>query len=241
MKAKKYPQYVVGRNSSLYFAIGLSVMLSVSYGLLNFKSYDNSNDLVEVLTFDEELDEIIPITEQIKTPPPPPPPPAAPEIITVIEDVADIEETVIESSETNQEEEIEERVSVEDVEVEEIDEYIEVPFAVIEKVPIFPGCKGSTNSALKKCFQEKMNEHLMKNFEYPNVAMELGIHGRVIVIFVIDANGVVSNIRARGPDKMLEKEASRIISLLPKMIPGKQRGRPVNVPYSVPINFKILH
>ena len=157
----------------------------------------------------------------------------------MVEDVEEIEETIIESTEITQEEGIEERdVSVEDVDVEEVDEYVEVPFAIIEKAPVFPGCSGN-NAELKRCFQQKMEEHLLKNFQYPEVAMEMGIRGRVYVMFIIDDTGCVANIRSRGPDKLLEKEAERIISLLPKMTPGKQRGHPVNVPYSIPINFRI--
>ena len=71
------------------------------------------------------------------------------------------------------------------------------------------------------------------------MALELGIHGRVFVVFSIDNNGSVSGIKTRGPDKSLEKEAERIFSKLPKMIPGKQRGKKVKVPYSIPVNFKL--
>ena len=92
---------------------------------------------------------------------------------------------------------------------------------------------------LRSVFREKMNKHLAKNYKYPEAAMELGINGKVFVMFVINSEGYVSNIRTRGPDKILEKEANRIIALLPKMTPGKQRGRAVNVPYSIPINFKL--
>ena len=59
-------------------------------------------------------------------------------------------------------------------------------------------------------------------------------------MFAIDKNGVVTNIKTRGPDKILEKEAIRIISLLPKMTPGMQRGKAVKVTYSLPINFKYV-
>ena len=157
MEAKKNPNLEIGRNSSLYFAIGLNIMLFLTYSALNYKTYDKAENIVEVLSVGDELIEEIPVTEQIQTPPPPPPPKAAPEIITIVEDIDDIEETVIESSETSQDAIVEERdVSVEDVEVEEVEEYIEVPFAVIEKVPIFPGCeKYSSNADLKKCFQGK--------------------------------------------------------------------------------------
>ena len=65
------------------------------------------------------------------------------------------------------------------------------------------------------------------------------MQGRVIVIFMIDKDGSITGIRSRGPDNLLEREAERIISKLPKMIPGKQRGRAVKVPYSIPIHFKL--
>ena len=129
---------------------------------------------------------------------------------------------------------------VEDLDVEEFEEDIEVPFAVIENVPVYPGCKGTGNDELKKCFQENITKHIIENFKYPGQAIELGLDGKVYVVFVINSTGVVSRIRTRGPHKILENEASRIIKLLPKMEPGKQRGKAVNVPYSVPINFQYL-
>ena len=173
------------------------------------------------------------MTEQIKTPPPPPPP-AAPEVIEVVEDEEEVEETVIESTETSQEEEV---VEIEEVEVEEVEEDISVPFAVIEDVPVFPGCEGAKDK--KACFQEMMQEHIRKNFRYPEIAQEMGVQGRVSVIFVIQKDGSIGDIRMRGPDKNLEAEARRIIEKLPKMTPGKQRGRPVKVPFSIPITFKL--
>lgn len=84
-----------------------------------------------------------------------------------------------------------------------------------------------------------MNAHVVKNFNYPQTALDMGIKGRVFVIFVISPEGEITKVRTRGPDKILEDEAQRIISKLPKMIPGKQRGKPVSVPFSLPINFKM--
>ena len=67
----------------------------------------------------------------------------------------------------------------------------------------------------------------------------MGIQGRVHVMFVIDKDGTITGIQARGPDKNQEKEALRIIGKLPNMTPGKQRGRAVRVPFSYPINFRL--
>ncbi|MBC2845802.1 energy transducer TonB [Winogradskyella flava] len=238
MEVKKNPKANVGRNSNLYFAVGLNVMLLLTYLGLEHKTYETEATKIDILMLSDQLEEDIPITT-INIPPPPPPKQVVTEAITIVEDVEEVEETVIESTEIGQDDIIEERVvSVEEVEVEEVEEDIEVPFAVIEKVPQFPGCTGN-NDELKACFQRKMQEHLQKNFRYPDAAQDLNIQGRVFVFFLIDKHGKVSRIKSRGPDTLLETEAERIISLLPKMVPGKQRNQPVGVPYSVPINFKL--
>ncbi len=235
MQLKKNPKADLTKNSSFYFAIGLAVVLFVSWQAIEWKTYEKTGYGYESLNVEDEDDEEVPITEQIKTPPPPPPPPPAPEVIEIVEDEEEVEETVIESTETDQEEIVE----VEDIEVEDDFEDVDVPFAVIEDVPIFPGCEKVAKSQRRACFQEKMNKHIRKNFRYPEIAQEMGIQGRVYVQFVIAKDGSITSIRMRGPDKNLEKEANRIISRLPKMTPGKQRGRAVRVPFSIPITFRL--
>ena len=116
---------------------------------------------------------------------------------------------------------------------------LDVPFAIIEDVPLFPGCERVKKSQRRKCFQEKMARHISKNFRYPEFAQRIGIEGRVYVQFIIDKDGSATGIRSRGPHKTLEREANRIIQKLPKMTPGKHRGKPVRVPFFIPITFKI--
>ncbi len=231
MQKKKNPKADLRKYSGLFLAAGLCLILFISWQAIEFKSYERQYDL-ESLNVEDDDDEEIPITEQIKTPPPPPPPPA-PEIIEVVEDEEEIEETIIESTETDQEE------VVEEVEVLEEEVDVDVPFAIIEDVPLFPGCERVPKSDRRKCFQEQIQKHISKNFRYPEIAQEMGIQGRVFVQFMIGKDGNISGIRTRGPDKNLEKEANRIISKLPRMIPGKQRGRPVRVPFSIPITFRL--
>ena len=233
MEPKKNPKADLTKNSSLYFVIGLFMLMLFTYVAFEWKTYDEVNDYDISMNVDDLLDEEVPMTEQIKTPPPPPPP-AAPEIIEVVEDEEEVEETVIESTETSQEEEI---VEVEDVVVEEVEEDIDVRFAVIEDVPVFPGCENEKDK--RACFNSMIQKHIGKNFRYPEIAQEMGVQGRVSVMFVIQKDGSIGNIRMRGPDKNLEAEAARIIGKLPKMTPGKQRGRAVRVPFSIPINFKL--
>ncbi|MEZ4968690.1 MAG: energy transducer TonB [Flavobacteriaceae bacterium] len=235
MELKKNPKADLTRNSGLYFVIGLVLVMLLTYIAFEWKTYDDDNNFDYTMNVEDTLDEEVPMTEQIKTPPPPPPP-AAPEIIEVVEDEEEVEETVIESTETSQEEEV---IEVADVEVEEVEEEVDVPFAVIEDVPIFPGCENEPKNKLRECFNSMIQKHIGKNFRYPEIAQEMGVQGRVNVMFVIQKDGSIGNVRMRGPDKNLEEEAARIISKLPKMTPGKQRGRPVRVPFSIPINFKL--
>ena len=233
MRPKKSEKADLAKNSSLYFVIGLAFILLVSWQAIEWKTYKKTYGY-EALNVEDDDDEEIPITEQIKTPPPPPPPPPpAPEVIEIVEDEEEVEETVIESTETDEEE------IVEIVEVEEEDLDVDVPFAVIEDVPIFPGCESVAKSQRRACFQEQMNKHIRRNFRYPEIAQEMGIQGRVYVNFIIAKDGSITNIRMRGPDKNLENEAQRIISRLPQMTPGKQRGRAVRVPFSIPITFRL--
>jgi len=135
MEPKKNPKADIGKNSSLYFVIGLALVMLLVLGGLEYKNYDDDSGYDISLNVEDQLDEEVPMTEQIKTPPPPPPP-AAPEVIEVVEDEEEVEETVIESTETSQDEEV---MEVEDVVVEEVEEDISVPFAVIEDVPVLGG------------------------------------------------------------------------------------------------------
>ena len=110
---------------------------------------------------------------------------------------------------------------------------------IFSLVPVFPGCEKLSEIKKRGCFQEKMNRHIAKHFRYPEIAQKKGIQGKVYVQFMIGKDGSISGIRTRGPDKNLEKEAKRIISLLPKIKPGEIGGIKVRVPFSMPIGFKL--
>ncbi len=239
MLPKKYIKADLNQYRSIFFLVGLVVVLFLTWQVLELKvSYKEKEEILSVVNVEDNTPLDIPITEKINLPPPPQPL-AIPEVIEIVDDNEEVEESIIESTETNQEEAITNIVKVDDVEVVEEEEIIEVPFAVIENVPVFPGCEGLSQAKQRDCFQEKMMKHVQKHFKYPSMAQELGIQGKVYVQFSIGPDGVVSEIRSRGPDESLEKEAERIIKLLPKMQPGKQRGTPVKVPYSIPITFKL--
>jgi protein TonB len=185
--------------------------------------------------------------EAILTMPPvqklPPPPPPAPEVIQIVDNKQVIEDKKIETTEVDENKPVvvtqASNYGDEGGTAEEVDE--EIPFAVIEDIPVFPGCENVPKAKRLECFQEQMAKHIKKNQQYPERAMEDGIQGRVSVLFVIDKDGSITNVQVRGPKggELLEKEAKRVIEKLPKFKPGMQRGKPVKVKYSQPITFKL--
>ena len=119
----------------------------------------------------------------------------------------------------------------------------EVPFSVVEQVPIYKGCnKKLSNAELKKCMSNGITKHIIKNFNI-GVAKDLGLpDGRVKinVIFKVNKDGKIKGIKATGPHPKLEKEAYRVVKLIPKLTkPGYQKGKPVTVPYALPLIFNI--
>ena len=107
----------------------------------------------------------------------------------------------------------------------------------LSEVPVYPGCENIRNKT--KCLQENIQRHIVRNFKYPKEAKKNKIQGRVFVQFIVGTGGYVDIIKTRGPDDLLEKEAQRIISLLPKFKPGVLNGKRVRVPFSMPIIFRL--
>jgi hypothetical protein len=121
------------------------------------------------------------------------------------------------------------------------DESIEVPFSVIDEVPIYPGCESlATNEERKNCMSDNIALYVNKNFN-TKLGKELGLTGRqrINVIFKIDSKGNITDVHSRAPHPDLEAEAIRVVNSLPQMVPGKQRGKNVIVPYSLPIIFQV--
>jgi len=124
---------------------------------------------------------------------------------------------------------------------QDVVELAEIPFGVIENVPLFPGCEDlSTNAERKACMSDKITTHVLTNFN-ADMANDLGLEGRqrINVIFKIDSDGNIIGIRSRAPHLKLQEEAERVVSSLPKMIPGSHGGKKVIVPYSLPIIFEV--
>lgn len=243
METKKNPKVDLGRGSVIFFQIGLILILSFTYFAMEWKTYENEGFDNVIIEVPQELQEDIPITQMnTPPPPPPPPPPAIPEVISVVEDELEIEEDPITSTESSQEDKQQKIVQVEEINDGEVEEVVEqVPFILVEHVPTYPGCEDEVdNEAKKKCLTKKIDAFVKREFDN-SIGAELGLSGinRIIVIFKIDEVGDIVDIQTRGPHSRLEDEAERVIKLLPKMTPGRQRNKNVRVQYSLPIVFDV--
>lgn len=234
MQPKKSEKADLENIRSLFLLTGLLTSLLLCIILIQWKTYDQS--IADLGELDVEVDdEIIPITNRDLAPPPPPPPPP-PEVIEVVEDDVELEEELeIQTTETDMMEEVE----VIEMEEEESDEVLS--FAVVESVPIFPGCEDSKNNDERKlCFQQKILQFVGREFKFPEMARQMGIQGKVYVNFVFEKDGSISDVKVvRGVDDLLDNEALRVVKSIPKVQPAKQRGKPVRMSFTLPINAKL--
>ena len=221
MEIKKNPEVDLEKKRSLFLVAGYVVALAVVLTAFEWKTFDRSASDLGQLIIDDLEEEIIPITEQeIKPPPPPPPPPPAPEIEIVEDDVEIEDEVEIMDVEADMETEV--------VEVEVVEEESNEPdfFTIVEDMPAFPG----GDAALLK--------YIASNVEYPPIAKENGITGVVYVSYIVDKDGSIKDVKVvRGADPFLDKEAVRVVKTLKGYKPGKQRGKPVPVLFTIPIRF----
>jgi TonB family C-terminal domain len=231
MEIKKSKKADLEGGKSLGFLMGVVVGLAVLFVGFEYGETDRQISIENVISAIVQEEEIE-ATVQEELPPPPAPEPEvvkAPDIITIVEDNVKVEHTVIMSSEDDasraQVDTYTAPVAVVEEEEEVEDSFV---FVTVEDMPEYPG----GNAALLKWIGENVN--------YPTIAAENGIEGRVYCQFVVNADGSVSDVVVVRPlDPNLDKEAIRVLKLLPKFKPGSQRGKPVRVKYSVPVRFQL--
>jgi len=227
MEVKKYPSVDLNRYHNLFIEIGLIIALGICYTAFEWNTTIKETGPLGQLAVQETESEIIPVTRQEQVRPPElPPPPKVVEILNIVSDDVELDkELEIEGTEAD------DRTAIEVVpvtlQVEKESEKEESPiFYIVEEMPQFPGGE----MALRK--------FIANAIKYPVIAQENGIQGKVYVSFVVGKDGSVSDARViRGIDPSLDKEALRVVNSLPTWKPGKQRGEPVRVSFSVPISF----
>lgn len=224
METKKSSKADLENKKSIFFEIGLLVAVAVVFLAFEWKTtYIETSDFITV-SWEPEEEIMVPITQN--QPQPPPPPPA----LLTFNSLELVESTFEESEvELTDPEDISSNTptpsvgNLSDYDEEETDEVI--PFVPAEDMPQFNG---------------NLKQWLKKNLNYPSLAQEMGLEGKVFMQFVVEKNGSISNIKVlRGVDEILDKEAIRVIQSMPKWIPGKQRGRPVRVSCNMPITFEL--
>lgn len=225
MQVKKSKKADLEWKKPVFLEIGLAVALALV--LVSFECV-GSRDKEESIVMGGAMiveDEVMIQTEQIKETPPPPPQ----QNTTVVEIVADN----IKVDDFNVDAEADEETEVEEVEYtiedtkEEVVEEAEI-FQVVEQLPEFPGG------------DEALFKYLSDNLVYPDRAREAGIEGRVMVGFVVEPDGRISNVKVvRSKAAALDEEAIRVVKAMPKWKAGKQRGKAVRVQYQIPITFTL--
>ena len=227
MEVKKSPQADLEGKKTSNLLIGAILTLSVLFIGFEWSERDKkvtTDTGLQEVVFEEE---IIPITEQEqpKQAPPPPEAPKVEEVLEIMDNDSEVEESTIQASDDTQAA-VEVKYTPVEVEEEEVEE--QQIFQVVEEMPEFPGGMG-------ECMK-----FLGKNIKYPTISQENGVQGRVIVQFVVNRDGsIVDPVVVRGVDPYLDKEALRVISTMPKWKPGKQRGKAVRVKYTVPVMFRL--
>ena len=226
MEVKKSPKADLESKRGIWLLLGVILSLGIMFVAFEWSERDkkfNTDTGLAAVQFEEE---IIPITEQEeKQAPPPPEAPKVEEVLEIVQNDAKVEESNIQSSE-----ETGKAVEVKYVAPVEVEEDVEEQqiFQVVEEMPEFPG-------GMAECLK-----FLGKNIKYPTISQENGVQGKVIVQFVVNRDGsIVDPVVVRSVDPYLDKEALRVIKMMPKWKPGKQRNKPVRVKYTVPVTFKL--
>ena len=229
MEIKKSPKASLENKKTLFREIGLVLSLLIVLGAFEWSTTEQS----EIEGFEDTQvvveEEQVPITQEEQLPPPEAPKePVISDIIDIVDDDVKVEEFVITTEDDkNLAVDIVEYVDGGQEAEEEVVE--EIPFAIVEQKPTFKG--GDQNTFTKWVFS---------NIEYPEIAKENGVQGRVVLEFIVDTDGAVKNVKVlRGVDSSLDKEAVRVVSSSPKWQPGMQRNKPVKVKYTFPVVFQL--
>ena len=212
MEVKKSPKADLEGKKTQWLLIGYVVVLAFIFVAFEWTERDIKIDTSQAVAQIEFEEEMIPITKQA-------------EILKIVDDEADVQETAIASTEdTGQKVE----VKYVPVEVKEEEPSEQEIFEVVENAPEFPG-------GMPACLQ-----FLYKNIKYPPIAQENGTQGQVVLQFVVERDGSIGDIKVvKSVDPYLDKEALRVVKTMPKWKPGMQRGKPVRCRFTLPVRFRL--
>ncbi len=224
MEVKKSKKAILESRRGSWLLMGFVTALSfmfVSFEWTQHGIHVTAGSLVNNPLFVEEL---MPITYPEAKVPPPPPPVQPTEVLAIVDNTVNVTETTVATTEDLNERYV---IKAPPAMIEEVVVEPEI-VDLAEKMPEFPGGK------------KAMMNYLARNVKYPIRPQEVGIQGRVIVQFVVERDGSISNlVVVRSVDPDLDKEALRVVEAMPKWAPGMQNGKLVRVKYTLPVYFKL--
>lgn len=240
----KYPDVDPFRWSGTFLNVGLVLALLLATSAFAWTVYEEKIFIPDnALELDEEISIEPPRTAE---PPPPPPPPPPPVIEEVPEELMEEEEEVVFEDQSLSQDDV--------VEAPPPKEAAPPPppppppppkkeaeiFRRVEEMPMFPGCEDKPKDDRKQCAEEKLLKFIYKNIKYPAIARENNIQGTVVASFVIEKDGSITDAKIlRDIGGQCGDEALRVVNMMPKWTPGKQRGRAVRVQFNLPVRFKL--
>ncbi|MBK9734902.1 MAG: energy transducer TonB [Saprospiraceae bacterium] len=244
----KFPEVDVFKNAGSFFNFGMAAALAISLVAMSWTTYEKEVYIPDdALAMEDEVEIEIPRTAE----PPPPPPPPPPPVIQEVPDTEVLEEEAPKflNQEVTEETKIETPAFVPKAPPpppppppKAVEEEI---FKVVEQMPRFPGCEDKgTDKEKDDCAKKKMLEFIYANLKYPAIARENGVEGGVVLQFVVDKDGGITETKivrdiGAGCGEAAELVVKSMNSMGKKWTPGKQRGRPVKVLYTLPVKFKL--
>lgn len=235
MEIKKSKKADIEGQKSTSLLLGYIFALGAIFAAFEWTTRDYKEvEPVMYVAFSNE-EEVPPVTQPIfqAAPPPPQDAPQVAEILDIVDDDEEIEEEEIQSTEDTNEAitgpvaQSSGPVMTGPAVVGEMSDEEEI-FQVVEEMPEFPGG------------MEALLQYLGRNIKYPTIAQEQNIQGKSIISFVVNKDGSIVDPKVeKSLDSSCDKEAMRVISTMPKWKPGKQRGKPVRVKYTVPVSFRL--
>lgn len=225
METKKSKKADLEPKKSTFLQLGLIVSLLLVFMAFEWKSYEyKAVTLTDLPTSGPTLEDLPPLIKEPELLKPP-----APQVIRfeIVDNNIQVEDATPFDAEVDPNEAIEPFVSMPTAPPEQ---YVdpEEPFLVVEEMPLFPGGEG------------ELLKFLSRNITYPQIAREANIQGIVYVQFVVEKNGKVSGVKTqRGIGGGCDEEAMRVLRMMPDWSPGKQRGIPVRVMFTIPVSFKL--
>ncbi len=224
MEVKKNNKANLEKMKGLFLEVGLVLTLALVLVAFEWTSKPSEAVIIETTEGPSTAEEMTPVTRQEQQQQPDKPPPKMPDEFEKIDDSDEFGEDEFEDFDVSGDLGDDYSYEMMDVEDEVEEEQI---FMIVEDMPTFKG--GDT---------KKFQKYIYSKLKYPDIARENGISGKVVVKFVVDQTGKVTNVEIlRGVDPALDEEALRVVRSSPPWSPGKQRGRPVKVQFVFPITF----